>query len=412
VQGSITKGKEVPNLVSPTGETLTTKFVATKGSQDVSGIPQGELDTVIDDIMQLDPHQLDYKTVKALRTRLYSMTDNPRYGWDANKYQALELYHTLSNSLNNPLNDAPAFKVAIKEASTLARNRFDLMKQSEIRQVLNTSNPYHIGKNIQVGQLTPDLVKSIKRGGDINALQSGLNHNLLDSPNPLETLRNWEMNHPEVFDLITTKSQRDRLTTVVQGIDALRGQEATRIAEQTVRNAETISNIASSYDKKGVAALAARMTTGQKKAFKEGIYMDFLNKTVDYTNKGAMFVNPDKFLRIYRDYQKSGVLSEFMNPTDISRLKALKDYVLMSNGTLKDVGAALEGAKLISQLKDVGNPKTMMKGAIGLKINTLISKFMASSMGNKTMLGWSEKAPFTDKSMRVIGVALAGMKEE
>jgi hypothetical protein len=340
------------------------------------------------------------------------MTDNPRYGWDANKYQALELYHTLSNSLNNPLNDAPAFKVAIKEASTLARNRFDLMKQSEIRQVLNTSNPYHIGKNIQVGQLTPDLVKSIKRGGDINALQSGLNHNLLDSPNPLETLRNWEMNHPEVFDLITTKSQRDRLTTVVQGIDALRGQEATRIAEQTVRNAETISNIASSYDKKGVAALAARMTTGQKKAFKEGIYMDFLNKTVDYTNKGAMFVNPDKFLRIYRDYQKSGVLSEFMNPTDISRLKALKDYVLMSNGTLKDVGAALEGAKLISQLKDVGNPKTMMKGAIGLKINTLISKFMASSMGNKTMLGWSEKAPFTDKSMRVIGVALAGMKED
>ena len=411
-EGIVTRTKQVPNIVSPTGQTITTKTVPVKGVQDVSDVPRGELDAVIDDIMQLDPQQFDYNVVKSLRTRLYGMVDNPRYGWDANKYQALKLYNTLSDALKNPVNNAPTYTKMITRASSLAKNRFDLMKQSEIRQILDSDNPYYIGQMIEVGQLTPDVVRSIQRGGQTSALKAGLNHKLINSENPTALLNNWRTNHPEIFSKIVTKKEANRLDTMVRHIEVLRGQKATQIANETLRVSNTVSDLAASYDKQGVQALANRMNDGQKNAFKKGIYMDFLNKSLEYTDKGGMFVNPEKFKKVYQMYNESGMLNTFLNATDRARLRALDDYVMLSNGSLKDVGAALEGAKLISQLKDVSNPKNMARGAISLKINTLISNFMASPAGNKVMLGWSDKAPFTDKGFRALGVALASMQEE
>lgn len=414
VQGTSTSTKEgtkdVPGMYGefrtiPTSETVT-------GGVEVSGVPQGELDRVIDDILKLDTGQVNHEVVKSLRTRLYDLVDNPAYAWDPNKYKALGLYKKLSDTLQNPLNDAPVYKSAIGKASSLARDRFQLMEHSNIRKILDTDNHYTIGEMIQIGQLTPTTVGSIRKGGQIDSLKQGLNWQILNSKNPRKTLAAWKKNHPEVLHRIYGKSEIKQMTQVVNQVDALRGQKISEIAERIQRSATDVSDAARYYDPAGTANLAKRMNEGQKKSFKEGIFMDFLEKTKAVNEKGAAYIDPQKFAELYDMYDKAGFLDAFLGSTGKSRLRALGDYVAYTNGTLKDVGAALEGAKLISQLKDIHKPKNMLTGYLGLRINAGIAKFMAHPKGNKVMLGWSDKEPFSGRSLQGIGLFLGALAEE
>jgi len=140
--------------------------------------------------------------------------------------------------------------------------------------------------------------------------------------------------------------------------------------------------------------------------------MDFLNKTVRTNEKGVRYVDAQSFVDLYKQYKDAGFLDNFMNATDRKRLQTLGDYVSLYNGTLKDVGAALEGAKLISQLKDIHSPPSMVKGYVGLNINSMLAKFIAHPKGNKVMLGWSDKTPFSNRSMQGIGLLLGAIAEE
>jgi hypothetical protein len=159
--------------------------------------------------------------------------------------------------------------------------------------------------------------------------------------------------------------------------------------------------------------IVGKMSDAEKQALKEGIYMDFLENTVSRGVRdgkevldSATFVDASKFSELYATYKNSGALDLLFNQTERERLHALGDYVMLTNGTLSDVGAALEGAQIMSQLKDVHNPGNMLKGAISLKLNTLLARFMASPTGSKVLLGRNPAKPFDQRSLQLMGMLL------
>jgi len=376
--------------------------------------PEGALASVAKKLEQLDPMQPNYETVKVLRTQLYDLIDNPAWAWDANKANAMRLYRELSDSLMNPSTSAPGYKAAIREANDTARQRFDLMNKAEIRQAVVESNPYVLGDLLTPGNTTPALVGAVKSGGkaEFENMVAGARANILRSDNPLKSYQEWSK-HPEVFEKLFTEGERAALETTVKRLDALRGTRISEIADATSRSATSVRELAKGYDAAGMKQIVGKMSDAEKQALKEGIYMDFLENTVSRGVRdgkevldSATFVDASKFSELYATYKNSGALDLLFNQTERERLHALGDYVMLTNGTLSDVGAALEGAQIMSQLKDVHNPGNMLKGAISLKLNTLLARFMASPTGSKVLLGRNPAKPFDQRSLQLMGMLL------
>jgi len=412
------EGVRTETIDTVQGMSLTTGRPIVSSETEQMGVrvagPEGALASVSRKLEQLDPTQPNYETVKVLRTQLYDLLDNPAWAWDANKANASRLYRELTESLMNPSSSAPGYKAAIREANDAARQRFKLMDKKEIRQAVVESNVYKIGDLLVPGEMTPAFVGAVKAGGkaEFETMVAGARANILRSENPLKSYQEWSK-HPEVFEKLFTESERAALQNTVKRLDALRGTRISEIADSTSRSATTVRELAQGYDSAGMKQIVGKMSDAEKQALKEGIYMDFLQNTVSRGTRdgkevleSAAYVDAGKFSDLYATYKNSGALDLLFNATERERLHALGDYVMLTNGTLSDVGAALEGAQIMSQLKNVHEPSGMLKGVISLKLNTLIAKFMANPTGSKVLLGRNSKKPFDQRSMQLLGMIL------
>ena len=393
--------KEAPSFDLTDAKDTTTKIKTAVMGKTAEGTinvatPTGRLVGILDDIEKLSPDQADYEVIKQLRTRTGDLIED--WPWDSefNKGQAKLLYRSLSGSLNNPTSHAPQFKRAIKNATSFARARFEVMDKQTIQNIIKADNPYKLYERFRApGELTAEVRGALRKYAPdkLPAFRNRVQQDILTDPKgAVKALENWRDVHPESFGFVFPKGEYKKLAEVAKKMDELnasnvgqlfRSQSRAKTAIQdllTIRGTSTDEinhtiNVMGGYGSKGHKAMIA------------GIYEDFLDKTVIRGEYGVSVINKQKFNDLVKQYKSSGAW-QLLPEEHQMRLKGLDAYVtLLEKGM--DPGVALERAQAIAQLK---RPETFIAGVHKLTVNEILARVLAHK-GTKTFLLGKGKDP-------------------
>jgi hypothetical protein len=392
----------------------------TRTDVDVTGVRVSEMDSnlasVLRDIEKLDPQQASYEVIKQLRTRLGKAYES--YLPSFSEGGAKRLYSELTNSLRNPINSAstPKYLRSIQEANEAARKRFSVLEKSSVRKLFADDDVFAIGSRItQPGGLTDDVYEALRASGRLGDLKAGVAQNIFKQDNPARTLRMWDQDAPEMLGKLFNKTELKVMRETTAKLNALYSEPGQQMLNKLNANTASVRDLLNNSGfvnlERTVSAME-RTNPGARQALKEAVYMDFLERAV--VNRGGKDVIDRKvFNELFAEYEKAGALKTLMNKTDIERLRALDDYLRLTNKVMPDTGSSLAVAEDVAKMTHaLHSPKRAVEGGLNLYVKARLSKFLASPAGHKVLLRGMEKEPYSLGWMKSLGLLLGSLEPE
>ena len=389
------------------------------GSLDVSSDPSGALTKIASDIKALHGIQPDYNTLKSFRTRLSNIKSSHRFTNDNNKRLADRLYHSITDSLNNPINGAPNFSKAHTKASNLAGKKFELLDNQQIASMLQSDTPADIvGWMMKPGNLHSDVRAVLHKYAPdkVDKIKSGILRRILvdKSMKPIEIIKSFDLNdHKTLQWLAGGKSGIDDVYDMAYDIERINSVPWEPVALAQTDAIKALDLIASPEQAK---IFINQIGEREAKVFyREVMLKDVIERSIKKNHKTGGFYVDDKILgESLRKYDKNGLSDLLLTPYDKQRIEALSSYVQLTGAKGTDFGVALVTNQLTGKYRS-SVAKMNLRGIMDARLQglyaTMLSKLIASPKGNLALLRGLGKPAVAYKA-RSVGIMASALAAE
>jgi hypothetical protein len=373
-----------------------------------------ELSKIAKQISSLHHTQPNYNTLKTLRTRLFNIKSTHQFTNDNNKRLANSLYSSLSASLDNPINGAKGFAKAHKAASKLVKDKFKILDNTQIRELLVSDSPATIVERlIKPGNLHSDVIQTLQKyaPNKVPKIKEGIIRKMLldKQMKPTAIIADMQRNDPYMLDwLAGSKKNVGHIFDMAGDIERINSMpwepiasaqndalKAIQLLENPAQTQEFLSRIG--LDASGVF-------------YREVLLKDIIEKAIVKNHKtGGFKVDPASLSGAMRRHEKNGMLDALLSPQDKARLSALHDYVQLTGASESDFAVALVTNQLTGKYRSSvakGNVKGVVNARLQGLYATILSHIITSKYGNSVLLR-GLNSPITAYKSRAIG-GLAG----
>ena len=423
--------EEIRNIVAPTRgrsasfdddvDALIRSLGGESGNPNVIPISEplkAEFSSILKTLDKLDDTQTDYNVLKELRTRLFSLRDALPYERNNATRLANETYYALSRALNNPVSEAPAYREAIAQASTTAAARFRTLENEQLRAIVTRSS--NTGELVErfgdPNRIDAHLMGLIDQHASRQAApfkQAVISRQVMSDSGNVVRMENLRNTDPELFGWLTKGSgvNADLWARGAQLMDDLNASNIAQAAQSQTRGLGVVEGLLA---RKGtspseintiVEQFGGTGSTGHQSLI-NGAWELMVNRSVQVDQVGLISFNPQAAGTLIREFRESGVW-RILGSNDRLKMNALQRFASLRARTVSDVGATLEMASAISQLK---NPSTFVSGAREIGVNKLFAFILSSDAANSVLLG-SGKRQLTGGATARMVLALEALHE-
>lgn len=380
--------------------------VGLQGEEAFVSAARGQYRQVLDDFLSVSGEQTSYEALKSIRTRLGEIIEAHPPGSPGGSIggEAKYLYKSLSKDIAKPTNSAPNFVKANTDASAKALERFEVIGDSDIQKIIATGNEFKLAKMLAApGGISNSTLKALKEASPerMNTIREYTKANiLLDETGSQAALNTWlgQFGDKEALafflgngNKMVAKAELGNLRELAQRIDTLRlgpvGDMAKLQVSQQLKARQALSVMISEKTTPQDIKMFVELVGGEgslgHKAVISAAYEDFVARMVAKTPSGLETINQTALRNGIELYKKSGVW-DILRPIDRTRIEALDAYYSMLIHGGKDVGASLEVAQAITNLK---HPATFITGVHQLGMNSVMGKIMMNDKLANIVLG-------------------------
>ena len=389
----------------------------------LSGKPPKEVQSLLDDILALDPVMAKHSAkggewtawqqIKALRTRSWNMkmSDDPvlrGYG--------KRIWSELTKVMDNPISGNPEFVAKWRQASQLYRRREEILEYPFIIKALDSR------------MLPEDFAKQFMQPGNTERLQ--LIKSLIPKPE-------WEtFRQAFLFDLQVTAMARggNALRSRLKAIKADDDYRQLLMSDEQLKQFENFANVTAQFDSSEVMRLAnEELSTGQQAlamarvspaqtqraimgtggidgryatAARAAVFQRILDGATELTRDGSKIINPGKLLARIRKEKGNENLQHFFRDEDWAAIENYELYTIMLSRQ-SDVGASLQAAELTTKVTEA--PYRPLAAAAGLRAitkNHILALTLAQSGGSSRLAAGAAAGSQLEGAGAAIGLVL------
>lgn len=352
-------GGEV-QILGPRGEVMSS--VRQEGDLiKASKLPkESKLNDVIDTIRQVDPNVREltlpdgkvvpaHEQLNAIRRQLYDLKTPPAGEVAKLEHrEAARLYDAITKTIENPVNQNPAFVQAWKAANTAAARRFDTLDKIAVTQAIKSETPSRLADRITAPNNAENLAtfRRLRQPDEYQSLVDAWKTRLLDRPeNITKTLDSYDR---PTLNLLLDKNEQSLFRNIGNQIDRLsatgirealqKQSERGALAGQMFRTGDTaqLSELASFIARNG----GSNSPFGR--SVRAGIIDDIFDQVIRY-DKGGRVIDFKRLDTVLSEYEKAGV-NRFLTASDIQHLKDQRVVAEMMK-RVNDAGTSIAGAE-------------------------------------------------------------------
>ena len=355
----------------------------------------GVLRGVVDDLRQMSGAQVDYNTIKTLRTRLFDLIDNDAWGWRYSNMQAKELWDALSDAMMKETNDQITQGVAGRDAKLFIDSLRKAGKAHSVRMETFSNKKIIKALRAKKGDLTPQLGEMFMQPHahteslyslvkqyspeKLKAIRGYVYNRILDKPNPLKALDDWKAKNPNSYGRAFPKKDESTIRQAAADISRLRSSEFKKMLDKNVEIGGKIFDLISqnrapearrlidSFDNKDLAAKSV---------------IDHMVKISTKLLRGKNVVEHGSFQKMLLNLETSDIGKNLFSKSAFKRLKNLDSYLEVLSQADSGVGIA-EGA-MGKNLLDFTNPGAIISAMRMFGMNSLVSRALVKDgVGDK-----------------------------
>ena len=381
------------SAVSNTAQSLKQgiQAITTKGDAINVKPLQAELLDVVNQITKLPPESMTFDVLNAFRQRVYDLKQIPtgQVGIRQEQKQAMELYDSITKTIQNPTNKDGGFVKAWNKANTMASKRFKQLDEIAIINAAGTETPALLAKRLF----------SLNEPTTINTLKKMFYPGMRRGRGPGSA--EWsKVQDAFIAEFLSNSKTLDFIGgTSTQSIKAILGSRANSFIKSindiykiqknglNMMNSEElakpfIDNLLSSAGKNlnQVKKLVGNMSTDAGTQVRAGIIDNIIRRSATVVDNVETISAPT-YQSIIKDYADKGIL-DLLTTAERKALENV-DNVVGFVGSKSDVGTSIVGGETVAQASEFKR-----SAIISLIKNAGIGRLLTSKTGRAILTGY------------------------
>ena len=408
------------STVSNTAQSLKQgiQAITTKGGAINVKPLQAELLDVVNQITKLPPENMTFDVLNAFRQRVYDLKQIPtgQVGIRQEQRQAMELYDSITKTIQNPTNKDGGFVKAWNKANTMASKRFKQLDEIAIINAAGTETPALLAKRL-FSLNEPTTINTLKKmftsGGKVSS-QRG----------PGSGVAEWsKVQDAFIAEFLSNSKTLDFIGgTSTQSIRAILGGKAAPFIKSindiykiqknglNMMNSEElakpfIDNLLSSAGKNlnQVKKLVGSMSTDAGTQVRAGIIDNIIRRSSTVVD-GVETISASTYKNIIKDYNEKGIL-DLLTAAERKALENV-DNVIGFVGSQADVGTSIVGGQTVAQASEL-----KVGAIISLIKNAGIGRLLTSKTGRYLLTGYRNISDnkFVNLAFTELGIAASDL---
>ena len=394
------KGQELffdASTVSNTAQSLKQgiQAITTKGGAINVKPLQAELLDVVNQITKLPPENMTFDVLNAFRQRVYDLKQIPtgQVGIRQEQRQAMELYDSITKTIQNPTNKDGGFVKAWNKANTMASKRFKQLDEIAIINAAGTETPALLAKRL-FSLNEPTTINTLKKMFYPGTSRGSSSYG---GPGAAE----WsKVQDAFIAEFLSNSKTLDFIGgTSTQSIRAILGSRAAPFIKSisdiykiqknglNMMNSEElakpfIDNLLSSAGKNinQVKKLVGNMSTDAGTQVRAGIIDNIIRRSSTVID-GVETISAPTYKSIIKDYADKGIL-DLLTTAERKALENV-DNVVGFVGSKSDVGTSIVGGETVAQASEFKR-----SAIISLIKNATIGRVLTSKTGRAILTGY------------------------
>ncbi len=420
-----TIGKDLRRGVRAKGLPKETELVAPNGTPilDAGGTPlkvtketsvqlrqlNSELNTVVDDILKIDPDikafegNTAFEQIKALRTRLFDLKNATVDGQETiQNRMAGQLWDSLSQVMDNPRGGTDQFRLFMRSAAE-ANKRFErILEVESIAEIARTKEMGGLVRSIaRPGKaFSLRILKRILPEPQFETFRSGFMSDLVSEPETILKRLDAFRRDPQALRSLLSDGEEAMLRLLGTRFERFNQSALQKALKDQTSLPQKVKSLVSSG---GDAELADIVKAGGGKnskigkALRAGLVRSILDAG-EVVQKGRKVLNPAKAMAKIRQLEKNGVLAAVMQPDEVKTLQN-REFMLSILPVQADTGALIRAGELASDVAEIATVPIQGKkaffrflsGITGVLRNALVGKVFISDRARRLFVGMGDR---------------------
>jgi len=354
----------------------------------------GALRQVAEDIRNIDAVQIDYNTVKELRTRLFDLIDNNAWGWRFDNKQAADLWGALTDSMTKTADDmveqgvsgrnAEEFISALKKANTAHKSRMEVFQNRKVVRALKSEKADaapELGAILtNPNTMTEDLYKLINEYApeEFKTMKNYVYTQILQRGNASKTLNDWKIANPDSYKRMFGGKEGRALEKAANALDNLNSDAGKRFLDQQTSFSRSLNDALKSDNLQKASELIASVGKGNEQYVKDAILRSILDGAT-VTKNGRHVIQSGVFKKELALYDNAGLIDTLFSKEQAQRLRNIDRYTDALQVADAGVGIA-EGATAGSMRPSelFKNPGAAVTGLSRFLSNAYLARVLGS----------------------------------
>tara|TARA_X000001382_G_C3175235_1_gene180831 strand:- start:219 stop:2489 length:2271 start_codon:yes stop_codon:yes gene_type:complete len=352
---------------------------------------QAELLDVVNQITKLPPENMTFDVLNAFRQRVYDLKQIPtgQVGIRQEQKQAMELYDSITKTIQNPTNKDGGFIKAWNKANTMASKRFKQLDEIAIINAAGTETPALLAKRLF----------SLNEPTTINTLKKMFYPGMRRGRGPGSA--EWsKVQDAFIAEFLSNSKTLDFIGgTSTQSIKAILGSRANNFIKSindiykiqknglNMMNSEElakpfIDNLLSSAGKNlnQVKQLVGNMSTDAGTQVRAGIIDNIIRKSSTVVDN-VETISSMTYKSIIKDYADKGIL-DLLTTAERKALENVENVVGFV-GSKSDVGTSIVGGETVAGVSELKS-----SAILSLLKNAGIGRILTSKTGRAILTGY------------------------
>ncbi len=370
--------------------------LAKEGGEDFINVSPsvGALKQVAEDIRNIDAVQIDYQTVKQLRTRLFDLINQDAWGWRYHNKQAADLWGALTDSMTKTADEmveqgisgrnAEEFVGALKKANTAHKSRMEVFQNRKVIRALQSDRADTVPELgailMNPNTMTDDLYKLINHYApeEFRTMKNYVYTQVLQRGNSSKFLNDWKIKNPDSYKRMFGGQEGRALEKAANAIDNLNGEAGKRFLDQQTSFSRSLNDALKADNLQKVSELIASVGKGNEQYVKDAILRSILD-TATVTRNGRHVIQPGVFKKELALYDNAGLLDTLFSKEQAQRLRNIDRYTEALQVADAGVGiaeGATAGAMRPSEI--LKNPGAVITGLSRFLSNAYLARVLGS----------------------------------
>ncbi len=396
-----------------------------KQTQRVSRKPTGELKSVIDDLLAINPVVSKFKArgkefdaftqIRTVRSRLFDLkqSSDPFVRDTANK-----LWVSVTEAMDNPISGDPKFVNAYRAASNADHFREGILSLDFVRKIVRGDikelggAASVVNTLIQPGSFNSlQLVKRLMPEQDFRVLQDYFKSQLKRDPGKIQAEFRKYRNDPRTLQLLMSKDEIAAFEEYGFKMANLEKGPLQNIFQSDLDLGERALEFANTATRKQMADIVTKSggpNSEFARSIKSGIYQRILDTATVIDDEGVTTLSPSIVTAEIKKLRPK--LGGLFSPEDWRRLENFEVFSAVTSQTT-DVGGQMQAGSVRAAMTNFLNPLTVVGGIHTMVSNRITGRILSSPVSYRVLQSAPGKGWQARRVRAVTAAAVVAMQQ-